>query len=369
MSDLIVLCPGALLAPPAAPAAASSSPVDSLPAVLRGAALASRSDDDTLVPRELPYEDWLRQQLGIEGPAVIEAASAHHDGLGEAATWLRSTPVHLLVGMDSLVLTDPSTMRLEADDAATLAAAARPAFEAAGFELRVADPLRWYLRATGHAPAWQTRSWRMSVGRSIDVYSPQGPDARLWRKLVNEIQMIWFGHPVNHRRESEGLPPVNSLWLDGPVPARGQNRFSTVVTDDAALAGLARMIGARSAPLADAQRLITDGRRRSPGDTSPAQADRAPRPAPAADGHTLLVSDAWQDSERDPAPQAFAAAWRRFGEQLAALGAERSPPAGFDRLRIVLSGERRWIELEAGRGDRWRFWRRNDAARWWERRR
>lgn len=382
MSDLIVLCPGALLAPPAAPAAASSLPAGSLPAVLRGATLADRDDDDALVPRELPYEAWLRQELSICGPAVIEAASAHHDGLADAAQWLRATPVHLHVGLDSLVLTDPSMLHLQADDATALAAALAPVLGDAGFELRVADPLRWYLRATSRTPDWQARSWRMSVGRSIDVYSPQGPDARLWRKLVNEVQMSWFEHPVNRRREAEGLPPVNSLWLDGPVPAGGQSRFATVLTDDAALAGLAAMIGARTARLADAPELIA-GASGHPAATpsrvpridagaspDPAASPDAPsRSASAGGGHTLLVSDAWQESERDPAPAVFADAWRRFGEQLARMGADRTPPAGFDQLRIVLSGERRWIELRAGRGDRWRFWRRNDPAAWWEPRR
>lgn len=377
MSDLIVLCPGALLAPPAAPAAASALAAVSLPGVLRGATLADQADDDALVPRELPYEAWLRQELSIGGPAVIEAASAHHDGLADAAQWLRATPVHLHVGLDSLVLTDPSMLNLQADDAAALAAALTPVLDDAGFELRVADPLRWYLRAISRTPDWQARSWRMSVGRSIDVYSPQGPDARLWRKLVNEVQMSWFEHPVNRRREADGLLPVNSLWLDGPVPAGGQDRFTTVVTDDAALAGLARMIGARRAPLADAAKLIAGASDHLAATASGTARDNTP-PSPgaathaasaAAQGDTLLISDAWHDSERDAAPETFAAAWRRFGEQLASLGADRAPPAGFERLRIVLSGERRWVELNAGRGDRWRFWRRNDPAGWWERRR
>ena len=391
MSDLIVLCPGALLAPPAAPAAASALPAESLPGVLRGATLADRTDDDALVPRELPYEAWLRQELSIGGPAVIEAASAHHDGLADAAQWLRATPVHLHVGLDSLVLTDPSMLHLQADDAAALAAALAPVLGDAGFELQVADPLRWYLRAISRTPDWQARSWRMSVGRSIDVYSPQGPDARLWRKLVNEVQMSWFEHPVNRRREADGLPPVNSLWLDGPVPAGGQSRFSNVVTDDAALAGLAAMIGARTASLADAPDLIAGASghpaatpSRVPRIDAAASPEAAASPDPAASphpagspdapsrsasvggGHTLLVSDAWQESERDPAPAAFADAWRRFGEQLARLGADRTPPVGFEQMRIVLSGERRWIELRASRGDRWRFWRRNDPSGWWE---
>src|SRR5690606_4093503 len=41
------------------------------------------------------------------------------------------------------------------------------------------------------------------------------PEGRPWRRLVNELQMLWFDHPVNQAREARGLRPVNSVWLYG----------------------------------------------------------------------------------------------------------------------------------------------------------
>ena len=38
---------------------------------------------------------------------------------------------------------------------------------------------------------------------------------RPWRRLLNEIQMAWYEHPVNEARAQRGLPPVNALWLYG----------------------------------------------------------------------------------------------------------------------------------------------------------
>src|SRR5690606_16918524 len=35
---------------------------------------------------------------------------------------------------------------------------------------------------------------------------------------VNELQMLWFDHPVNRDRESRGLRPINSVWLYGGAP-------------------------------------------------------------------------------------------------------------------------------------------------------
>ena len=39
--------------------------------------------------------------------------------------------------------------------------------------------------------------------------------AKLWRKLQNEIQMLWHIDPVNEERELRGLPRINSLWISG----------------------------------------------------------------------------------------------------------------------------------------------------------
>src|SRR5690606_29208261 len=36
---------------------------------------------------------------------------------------------------------------------------------------------------------------------------------------VNEVQMLWFDHPVNQARYQQGLVPINSLWLFGGARA------------------------------------------------------------------------------------------------------------------------------------------------------
>jgi hypothetical protein len=39
--------------------------------------------------------------------------------------------------------------------------------------------------------------------------------AKRWRKLQNEIQMLWHIDPVNETRALSGLPSINSLWISG----------------------------------------------------------------------------------------------------------------------------------------------------------
>lgn len=50
---------------------------------------------------------------------------------------------------------------------------------------------------------------------SLSDWWPQDPSFKAWRRLLNEIQMLWHTHPVNALRAERGLPPINSLWLYG----------------------------------------------------------------------------------------------------------------------------------------------------------
>lgn len=53
---------------------------------------------------------------------------------------------------------------------------------------------------------------------SIADWWPQHPSMKTWRKLLNEVQMMWHDHPVNLSRSERGLHPINSLWLYGGTP-------------------------------------------------------------------------------------------------------------------------------------------------------
>jgi hypothetical protein len=73
--------------------------------------------------------------------------------------------------------------------------------------------------------------------------------AKRWRKLQNEIQMLWHIGPVNEEREQRGMPSINSLWISGigklndvRVPeALKQSRC--LIGQHPMLAGLARLLG------------------------------------------------------------------------------------------------------------------------------
>jgi hypothetical protein len=55
---------------------------------------------------------------------------------------------------------------------------------------------------------------------------PQEDSLREWRRLLNEIQMVWHTHPVNLARAERGEVPINSLWLFGGAKGWSPNQVA-----------------------------------------------------------------------------------------------------------------------------------------------
>lgn len=76
-------------------------------------------------------------------------------------------------------------------------------------------------------------------------------DARRWRQLMNEMQMLLFRSPVNLRREARGSVTINGIWLSGlgRLPELKASGFARVQSDDMTAAGLASLAGIGNASL------------------------------------------------------------------------------------------------------------------------
>ncbi len=277
-------------------------------------------------PNDPGHERWLRRRLAVPDGAASAAAAALADGAPDAA-W-RLDPVHLHVGRDHLVLTDPRALRLTVDDARALSDAIAPLLADEGLALEVPTASRWYLRETDPARPLRlrTRPLAGAIGRNIDAWQPGGDDARRWRRIVNEIQMTWHGHAVNARREAAGLATANSVWLEGRCPG--------------AAGGAERDAAARLAT-------------RDAGD--------APIEVVLSDGARLRVDDRLLDAQLAGDPSAWLEAWGRI--EADTLGPiVRAQAAWRDGARVVLAGDAGWRELAVRPRADWRFWRRADPA-------
>ena len=161
----------------------------------------------------LPHERWLAQFLGGDAarPAFAHAAMRGF-GLDPAGGhWFIVTPGHIEIARSHLLLNDPARLMLSEEHARALCDAARPYVEELGMQLVYADAGTWFLRAD----AWQdlaTASPDAAAGLDISYFLPTGADSAAYRKLQNEIQMLWHDHPANREREARRLPPVNAFW-------------------------------------------------------------------------------------------------------------------------------------------------------------
>ena len=184
---------------------------------------------------------------GFGSPDPIRAAA------GEAAPGapagfvpLRADPVHLRADLDAARLFDASCFALTHEEAAALVGALDRHFVAEGLRFEAPHPTRWYARVERMPDAVFCPPGGAAV-RGAGASLPAGSEGRVWRRRMNEIQMVLYAHPVNERREARGEQPVNSVWFWGagalgPCPPR---RFSEVRTDDPLVRALAERGGAR----------------------------------------------------------------------------------------------------------------------------
>lgn len=79
-------------------------------------------------------------------------------------------------------------------------------------------------------------------------YLPTGDGAADYRRLCSEIEMALHDHPVNRKRQADGLQPVNSLWIwgGGHWPELVAPPLPMLIGDDPLLRGLWSACGADS---------------------------------------------------------------------------------------------------------------------------
>ena len=158
--------------------------------------------------------------------------------------WLRADPAHVRPDINGVrLLATGGMLGLDASDAHALLPALRPLFGDAGFTLDAPHPARWYLRLPREArlPAFSTPD--VALGDDVFEHTPDTPEARRWRALLSEAQVVLHNHPHNAARLAAGKVAINSLWFwgGGTLPDHVTANHPTLYSDDVLLHGLARV--------------------------------------------------------------------------------------------------------------------------------
>ncbi|MRW83774.1 hypothetical protein GJ698_06655 [Pseudoduganella sp. FT26W] len=179
--------------------------------------------------RVLPHEAWLTQALGLASGAGAPLATACMRGCGlhkeaEQGHWFMLQPAYVQISRTHFLLTDLRNLQLSEADSRGLYDIARPYFDDIGKPLLHGAPGLWFMRADDWA-SLDTASPDAATTQSMGDWLPEGEHARAFRKLQNEVQMLWHEHPINEARQARGLQAVNSCWLwggAGPGAPAGQ---------------------------------------------------------------------------------------------------------------------------------------------------
>lgn len=149
-------------------------------------------------------------------PATPIAPQTSADAPSTTSTpgWLLQ-PVTFRLTTDRMML-DPTPQRaVDTLMAERMIQAIAPLLADEGLDIEMQTPARWLLHPRTGTPGWQLSCTPIeAVGEShIDVLMPQGPDAKRFLRLLNEVQMSWNLLTLN---EPQDLP-VNAIWPSGPA--------------------------------------------------------------------------------------------------------------------------------------------------------
>ena len=287
----------------------------------------------------LPHESWLAQTLGLSstGRPAFAAAVMRGFGLDPApGTWFLASPAHVQIARSHLTIADARSLRLSDTHSRILFDIAKPYFEESGKTLLYGDAGTWFMRANDWADL-HTSSPDAAIGLNLTDWLPSGAKAVEYRKLQNEIQMLWFEHPVNNERESQGLAAINSFWPWAQAPESATRTAAPVLAVSGAPAWLAALA---SQPVQAIDDLLNGAR----GDATICAADLIES---AIGGNWAIWLEHMQHLERTLfAPALEAIDQGRIGE-----------------LRLVLGNRSTHTQITTTKMAQRAFWRRNTLDR------
>lgn len=169
----------------------------------------------------------------------------------ESAVWMRADPIRLVPDLNAVWVRPAGGM--EADHPALPELTGL--FAEANLAFKLSRTGRGYL-CLSSSPNCRFQPPRALAGQSLDHALPEGADARFWKCLLNEVQIIL--HQYRDQSEVGGL----WFWGAGMLPDRSvlQPRYQNVYSSDRESLALADWLGlshrAQTAPTLSAQDLV-----------------------------------------------------------------------------------------------------------------
>ena len=187
----------------------------------------------------------LFQQFGLvteTGQDLPHGAIRHAALTGERDQrwYLCIDPIHAQVDRSAVVPIAHRELELSQDECRQFLHSLNEHFRDEGWQIQVVTPHDWILCSDKHK-AINTISLSQAMYHNMDDHLPRGADASYWHGIMNEVQMLLHGHPLNQARAAQGRLSLNSVWLwgSGVLPEFTARHWQRVFADDLLSKGLA----------------------------------------------------------------------------------------------------------------------------------
>jgi hypothetical protein len=179
-----------------------------------------------------PFEAIRLQQLGYTPPAGANLGTglaALHAGVKNPSetVWLAELSA-ISVGREGATIAHPASFEVSSDEADALFDAVSGLWADRAISALPLNNRQWRIWLDPSASTRSLTPAAMAEMRLSDWW-PQEDSLREWRRLLNEIQMVWHEHPVNIARAERGEVPINSLWLFGGAKGWSPGHSSTLI--------------------------------------------------------------------------------------------------------------------------------------------
>jgi hypothetical protein len=128
--------------------------------------------------------------------------------------WLRSDPVTLWADMAQVFMTSHGFADLDPYERNEIENCIRSVLMEEGIDLHGDHPERWCIALNGPLE-FEFTSLDDALGMDMVDAMPEHPEARFWRRILNEIQVALHNCPVNIKRRQGGKQEINSVWFWG----------------------------------------------------------------------------------------------------------------------------------------------------------
>lgn len=166
-----------------------------------------------------PHERALAKSLGLpvmDGQIPWAAWQAHkYPHLADAGgAWAFVSLCHWQADKKQVTMHQIPMHDLTQAESDTLRAAMQPFFTEDGITLYPDAPGRWLAHSAVFTNLATASPDRVS-GRNLEPWMPTTAQAGGLIRLISEMQMLLYTHPLNDAREARGALPVNAIWLSG----------------------------------------------------------------------------------------------------------------------------------------------------------